>query len=154
MVLVVVAVAVSLAVIYVGFVRRQEREAMVLAILLMLVASPLVWTITSRCCWCRWRSRVRARPGLGGADPDMALPTQTGVAGWQEALVYTVAGLCLSRCRERGSRFARWRLTRPLRADAGAAGRNAVIGVRAHELSHCSQASRRPGARVRNCASH
>jgi alpha-1,2-mannosyltransferase len=102
--LLVVAAAVSLAVIYVGFFRRQEREAMVLAILLMLVASPLVWShyfvllIVPL-------ALMRPRFAAVWAAPILiwVCPPKTGVAGWQEALVWIVACACLvglSRARE------------------------------------------------------
>jgi hypothetical protein len=94
--LVVVAAAVSLAVIYVGFVRRQEREAMVLAILLMLVASPLVW---SHYFTLLLVPLALTRPRLAAiwAAPILIwlCPPRTGVAGWQEALVWIVSVTCL-----------------------------------------------------------
>jgi hypothetical protein len=41
---VLVCVLVALAVVYVGFVKHRERQALTLTVLLMLTASPLVWT--------------------------------------------------------------------------------------------------------------
>ena len=94
--LLVVAAAVSLAVIYVGFFRRQEREAMVLAILLMLVASPLVWTHYFALLLV---PLALTRPRLTAlwAAPILiwVCPPKAGVAGWQEALVWIVACACL-----------------------------------------------------------
>ena len=94
--LLVVAASVSLGVIYVGFFRRQEREAMVLAILLMLVASPLVW---SHYFTLLLVPLALTRPRLTAiwAAPILIwlCPPRTGVAGWQEALVWVVAGACL-----------------------------------------------------------
>jgi glycosyl transferase family 87 len=94
--LLVVAAAVSLAVIYVGFFRRQEREAMVLAILLMLVASPLVW---SHYFALLLVPLALTRPRLSAvwAAPILiwVCPPRTGVAGWQEVLVWIVACTCL-----------------------------------------------------------
>jgi Glycosyltransferase family 87 len=94
--LVVVAAAVSLAVIYVGFVRRQEREAMVLAILLMLVASPLVWSHYFALLLVPL-ALTRPRFAAVWAAPILTwvCPPKTGVAAWQEALVWIVAGACL-----------------------------------------------------------
>jgi hypothetical protein len=91
-----VAAGVGLALIYVGFFRRQEREAMVLAVLLMLVASPLVW---SHYFAFLLVPLALTRPRLAAiwAAPILiwACPPRTGVAGWQEALVWIVAGACL-----------------------------------------------------------
>ena len=94
--LLVVAAAVSLAVVYVGFFRRQEREAIVLAILLMLVASPLVW---SHYFALLLVPLALTRPRLAAvwAAPILiwVCPPKSGVAGWQEALVWIVACACL-----------------------------------------------------------
>ena len=94
--LLVVAAAVSLAVIYVGFFRRHEREAMVLAILLMLVASPLVW---SHYFTLLLVPLALTRPRLTAiwAAPILIwlCPPRTGVAGWQEVIVWIVACVCL-----------------------------------------------------------
>jgi alpha-1,2-mannosyltransferase len=94
--LLVVAAAVSLAVIYVGFVRRQEREAMVLTILLMLVASPLVWGHYFALLLVPL-ALTRPRLAAVWAAPILiwVCPPKTGVAGWQEALVWIVACVCL-----------------------------------------------------------
>jgi hypothetical protein len=102
--LLVVAVAVSLGVIYVGFFRRQEHEAMVLAILLMLVASPLVWTHYFALLLVPL-ALTRPRLTAVWAAPILmwVCPPKTAVAGWQEALVWIVACACLlglSRTRE------------------------------------------------------
>ena len=94
--LLVVAAAVGLAVIYVGFFRRQEREAMVLAVLLMLVASPLVWGHYFALLLVPL-ALMRPRLAVVWALPILmwVCPPKTGVAGWQELLVWIVAGACL-----------------------------------------------------------
>ena len=99
-----VSATVGLTVIYVGFFRRQEREAMVLAILLMLVASPLVWTHYFALLLVPL-ALMRPRLTAVWAAPILiwVCPPKAGVAGWQEALVWIVACACLlglSRTRE------------------------------------------------------
>ena len=91
-----VAATVGLTVIYVGFFRRQEREAMVLAILLMLVASPLVWTHYFALLLVPL-ALMRPRLTAVWAAPILiwVCPPKAGVAGWQEALVWIVACACL-----------------------------------------------------------
>jgi hypothetical protein len=82
--------------IYVGFFRRQEREAMVLAVLLMLVASPLVWSHYFALLLVPL-ALTRPRFAAVWAAPILIwlCPPKTGVAGWQEALMWIVAGACL-----------------------------------------------------------
>lgn len=94
--LLVVAVAVGLATIYVGFVKRQERGAMALAILLMLVASPLVWVHYFALLLVPL-ALTRPRLSAVWAAPILmwVCPPRTGVAGWQEAVVWIVACACL-----------------------------------------------------------
>jgi hypothetical protein len=91
-----VTATVGLAVIYVGFFRRREREAMVLVVLLMLVASPLVW---SHYFALLLVPLALTRPRLAAiwAAPILIwlCPPRTGVAGWQEALAWIVGGACL-----------------------------------------------------------
>jgi hypothetical protein len=91
-----VAAAAGLGVVYVGLFRHQEREAMVLAVLLMLVASPLVWTHYFALLLV---PLALTRPRLAAiwAAPILIwiCPPKDGVAGWQETLVWIVAGACL-----------------------------------------------------------
>ena len=102
--LLVVAATVGLGVIYVGFFKRQEREAMVLAVLLMLVASPLVWSHYFALLLVPLAlTRPRLAPIWAAPILVWLCPPRAGVAGWQEALMWIVASACLlamSRTRE------------------------------------------------------
>ncbi len=89
--LVLVSGAVGLALLYVAYIRRDERTAMTFAVLLMLVASPLVWShyfalLLVPFALTRPRlSVVWAAPVLMWVCP----PSQT-VVGWQEAWAWIV----------------------------------------------------------------
>jgi hypothetical protein len=84
------------AVVYLGAVRRRERDALVLAVLLMLLASPLIWAhyfalllVPLALC--------RPRLGVVWALPVLMwpMPPRQPVHGWEEALAWGVAAICL-----------------------------------------------------------
>lgn len=92
-----VSAAAAVALIYKGFIKRDERAALTFAVTLMLVASPLVWT--------HYFSLLLIpvalyRPRLGWiwALPILMwpLPPTTKVVGWQDALGWGVAIACLA----------------------------------------------------------
>jgi alpha-1,2-mannosyltransferase len=94
-----VSAAVAAALIYKGAVKRDERAALTLAVALMLVASPLVWS--------HYFALVLVplaiyRPRLGWlwALPVLmwACPPSTGVRGWQEWLAWGVVACCFVAC--------------------------------------------------------
>ncbi len=94
--LILVSAAAGLALVYIGYVKRNERGAMVLAVALMLVASPLVW---SHYFVLLMIPLALARPRFG---PVWLLPIvmwvcppSTTVVGWQAAVAWAVAGTCL-----------------------------------------------------------
>jgi alpha-1,2-mannosyltransferase len=83
-------------IVYVGFLKRQEREAMVLAVALMLVASPLVWShyfvlllvplaIT----------RPRLSPLWLVPIVMWVCPPSTTVTGLEAAVAWLAAAICL-----------------------------------------------------------
>jgi alpha-1,2-mannosyltransferase len=96
--LLLVSAAVGAAVVYKGFIKRDERAALTFAVALMLVASPLVWS--------HYFSLLLIpvalyRPRLGWiwALPILMwpLPPSTKVVGWQDALGWGIAVACLVR---------------------------------------------------------
>jgi hypothetical protein len=91
--LLVVSGVVGLGVLYEGLVRRQDREAMVLAVMLMLVASPLVWSHYFALLLVPM-AISRPRLSLLWAAPLLmwVCPSRIGVEGWQAALAWTVCG--------------------------------------------------------------
>jgi hypothetical protein len=95
--LVAVSAAVGVALIYKGFVKRQDREAMALAVALMLVASPLVW-VHYFVLLLVPIALARSRFGVIWVAPIAmwALPPATTVAGWELALAWAVALACLA----------------------------------------------------------
>lgn len=95
--LLVVSALVALALVYAGIVRRNEREAMVLAVALMLVASPLVWVHYFVLLVV---PLALSRPRLSAAwlvpVATWLLPPSPSVAGWQLALALVLVGGCLT----------------------------------------------------------
>jgi alpha-1,2-mannosyltransferase len=87
--------AVVAAVIYTGFFKRRERDALILAVLLMLVASPLVWSHYFALLLVPI-ALSRPRLSLLWAVPVLMwpMPPSTAVVGWQAALAWTLAGIC------------------------------------------------------------
>jgi Glycosyltransferase family 87 len=94
-----VSAAVGAALVYKGAVKRDERAALTLAVALMLVASPLVWS--------HYFALVLVpmaiyRPRLGWlwALPVLmwACPPSTGVRGWQQWLAWSVVACCFVAC--------------------------------------------------------
>jgi alpha-1,2-mannosyltransferase len=110
--LVAVSAAVGVALIYKGFVKRQDREAMALAVALMLVASPLVW-VHYFVLLLVPIALARPRFGVIWVAPIAmwALPPGTTVAGWELALAWAVTLACLAPAL----------ITRPRRRSAGPA---------------------------------
>ncbi len=96
--LLVVSAAVGVAMIYAGFFKRRERDAMLLAVALMLVASPLVWSHYFALLLVPI-ALYRPRLGWLWALPVLMwpLPPSTAVVGWQTAFAWTLAILCLWR---------------------------------------------------------
>jgi alpha-1,2-mannosyltransferase len=92
-----VSAAVGGALIYKGAVKRDERAALTLAVALMLVASPLVW---SHYFALLVIPVALSRPRLGWlwALPVLMwpLPPSTTVLGWQEAEAWAIAICCLA----------------------------------------------------------
>ena len=94
--LVVGSIALIACTVYVGFVKRQAREAMVLSVALMLFASPLVWNHYYTLLLV---PLALARPRF---DPIWLLPTalwfcppSTTATGQQVVLAWLVAGYCV-----------------------------------------------------------
>jgi alpha-1,2-mannosyltransferase len=92
-----ISAVVALALFHAGIVRRSERQAMVLAVALMLVASPLVWV----------HYLVLLVVPLALSRPAFSvvwlvpvamwlLPPSPAVAGWQLALALALAAACLA----------------------------------------------------------
>jgi Glycosyltransferase family 87 len=93
--LLLVSAAVGLAVIYKGFVKRDERAALTLAVLLMLVASPLVWSHYFALLLVPVAlSRPRLSPLWAVPVLMWPMPPSTAVVGWQAALAWILAGAC------------------------------------------------------------
>lgn len=101
--LVVVSLAVAGVLGYLGHVRRREREALVFAIVLMLVASPLVWShYFSLLLVPIALYRPRLSPLWAVPILMWPLPPSTQVVGWQTALAWALSGLCLFTILRRG----------------------------------------------------
>jgi alpha-1,2-mannosyltransferase len=90
------SVVVALALVRAGIFRRSEREAMVLAVGLMLVASPLVW-IHYFVLLVVPLALARPRFSAAWLVPlaMWLLPPSPSVAGWQLVLAWTLVGACL-----------------------------------------------------------
>jgi hypothetical protein len=90
-VLVAISAATAAAVLFAGLVKRREREALVLAVALMLLASPLLWAhyfslLLVPLALCRPRlSAVWALPVLM-----WPMPPRQPVYGWEEVLAWVV----------------------------------------------------------------
>jgi alpha-1,2-mannosyltransferase len=86
-------VALVAAILYVGSVKRRERQAFTLTIILMLVASPLVW-IHYFAVLLIPMALERPRMNWLWALPVLmwVCPPSLHVHGWQEALAWAVAG--------------------------------------------------------------
>jgi hypothetical protein len=116
--LVVLSIAVAAAIVREGFFEHREREAMVLTVALMLVASPLVWMhyfvllLVPLALTRRRFSAVWAAPLVMWASP-----SGTSVAGWQAALAWIVVAMCL------GSALQAREPARPLPGGTAADGR-------------------------------
>ncbi|HEX3802053.1 MAG TPA: glycosyltransferase family 87 protein [Solirubrobacteraceae bacterium] len=95
--LILVSAAVGLALVYAGYVKRRERDAMVLAVALMLVASPLVWShyfVLLLVPLALTRPRFRA---IWAAPIAMwVCPPSATVVSWQAAVAWIVTGTCFA----------------------------------------------------------
>lgn len=93
--LVIAAAALAGATLQQGLIRRREREALVIAVVLMLVASPLVW-IHYFVLLAVPLAISRPRFTLLWVVPlaMWLLPPGTAVDGWQIALAWTLVGCC------------------------------------------------------------
>jgi hypothetical protein len=97
--LLVVSAGVAAALVYNGAIKRDERAALTLAIVLMLVASPLVWShyfslLLVPIAISRPRmSRMWLAPLLM-----WPCPPSFAVAGWHQVLAWTVAVCCVVVC--------------------------------------------------------
>jgi hypothetical protein len=87
--------AVGASIVRAGFFRRDERVAMILAVLLMLVASPLVW---SHYFVLLMIPLALAKPRFGPVwlvpVAMWVCPPSTTVVGWQVAVAWAAAGWC------------------------------------------------------------
>jgi hypothetical protein len=107
LILLVVSSVVAMALLHSGLVKHGDRRPMVLAVALALVASPLVW---SHYFVLLLLPLVVYRPRL---SPLWAMPlamcvcTTTTPSGWQLALAWLVAGVCL-RAALRSAPVGRW----------------------------------------------
>jgi alpha-1,2-mannosyltransferase len=93
--LLVVSAAVGAGVIYMGFFKHREREALTLAVALMLVASPLVWIhyfVLLLVPLAIMRPRFSAVWTVPLAL--WVLPAAMVVAGWQLAVAWLAVGAC------------------------------------------------------------
>jgi alpha-1,2-mannosyltransferase len=94
--LVAAAIAAAAVLVYIAAVKRRERDALVLAIVLMLLASPLLWAHyfalllvpLALCC---------PRLGVVWALPVLMwpMPPRQPVYGWEEVLAWGVTALCV-----------------------------------------------------------
>jgi Glycosyltransferase family 87 len=105
--LLLVSAAVGAAVIYKGFVKRDERAALTLTIALMLVASPLVWSHYFSLLLIPFALN-RPRLSLLWCVPILLwpCPPSTAVVGWQAALAWVVGGGSLLLLLKTGRRLA------------------------------------------------
>jgi alpha-1,2-mannosyltransferase len=102
------AAALVVAILRQGLVRQRERQAFVLAVALMLVASPLVW-IHYFVLLLVPLAIARPRFGALWVVPVAMwfLPPATSVAGWQFALAWVLVGACVLGAFRDGS-VGRW----------------------------------------------
>jgi alpha-1,2-mannosyltransferase len=112
--LVLLSAVAAAAVVYLGAVKRRERDALVLAVLLMLLASPLLWAhyfslllIPLALC----RPRLAAVWGLPLLMWPM--PPRQPVYGWEELLAWGITAVVLIICLHRPPRAAAQRTLRP-----------------------------------------
>jgi hypothetical protein len=84
------------AVIYLGVVKRRERDAFVLAVLLMLLASPLLWAhYFSLLLIPLALSRPRLSLAWGVGLLMWPMPPRQPVHGWEEALAWGITAFCI-----------------------------------------------------------
>ena len=90
------AAAATVGVLYLGLRKRDERSAVVLTIALMLFASPIVW---AHYFVLLLLPLALTRPRFHGVwllpVATWLIPPATGVGGWQCALAWVVAAICL-----------------------------------------------------------
>ncbi len=91
-----VSAIVGLAILYLGLIRRDDRRALVAAVALMLVASPLVWShyfavlLVPVALY-----RPRLAPIWIAPVLMWAMPASTTAVGWQVALAWILAAVCV-----------------------------------------------------------
>ncbi|HEX3615294.1 MAG TPA: glycosyltransferase family 87 protein [Solirubrobacteraceae bacterium] len=94
--LLVTSAAAVAAVIYLGTVRRRERDALVMSVLLMLLASPLLWAhYFSLLLIPLAFSRPRLSPLWGIGLLMWPMPPRQPVHGWEELLAWSVTAICV-----------------------------------------------------------
>jgi len=91
------SVAAAAVLVYLGAVKRRERDAMVLAVLLMVLASPLVWAhyfVLLLVPLALYRPRL----SVAWLLPILMwpIPPRQPVHGWDEALAWGVAAACVA----------------------------------------------------------
>lgn len=95
--LVIASVVAAGALLYTGLIKRNERNALVLAVVLMLLASPLVWSHYFALLLIPLAlSRPRLSPAWGFGLLMWPVPPRANVAGWQEALAWVITALCVA----------------------------------------------------------
>ena len=84
------------AVLYVGLIKRRERTALVLAVVLMLLASPLVWShYFSLLLIPMAFARPRLALAWGIGILMWPLPPRLPVYGWEEVLAWALTAICI-----------------------------------------------------------
>lgn len=93
--LVAVSAAVAAAVAYFGLARRDERDALILAVILMLVASPLLWSHYFALLLIPMAlSRPRLSLAWGIGVLMWPMPPRQHVTGWEQALAWVLTAVC------------------------------------------------------------
>jgi hypothetical protein len=95
--LVAVAIVAAAALVYIAAVKHRERDALVLAILLMLLASPLLWAHYFALLLVPL-AIYRPTLGVGWVLPVLMwpMPPRQPVYGWQEALAWGITAVVLA----------------------------------------------------------
>lgn len=96
-VLLTVSALAAAALIYVGLVRRRERDALVIAVALMLLATPLLWSHYFSLLLVPLALR-RPRLGVVWALPLLMwpMPPRQPVYGWEVVLAWAVTAVCIA----------------------------------------------------------
>jgi Glycosyltransferase family 87 len=95
--LIVVSAVVAACVLYVGLLKRRERDALVLAVLLMLLASPLLWSHYFALLLVPLAlSRSRLSPVWVVGLLMWPMPPRKPVHGWEEVLAWSLTAICIA----------------------------------------------------------